>query len=46
MNRFSLTFLSQLNCLVIIDIVRIELLIVERYYFVRSFSKLANLVKE
>ena len=46
MNRFSLTFLSQLNCLVIINIVRIELLIVERYYVVRSLSKLANLVKE
>ena len=46
MNHFSLTFLSQLNCFVIIDIVRIELLIVERYYVVRLLSKLANLVKE
>jgi hypothetical protein len=46
MNRFSLTFLSQLICLVIINIVRKELLIVERYYVVRSLSNLANLVKE
>ena len=46
MNHFNLIFLSQLNCFVIIDIVRIDLLIVEQYYIVRSLSKLANLVKE
>ena len=46
MNHFNLTFLSQLNCLVRIDEVRIELSSVERYLVVRSLSKLANLVKE
>ena len=46
MNRFNLTFLSQLICHVISYIVRIELLIVERYYVVQSLSKLANLVKK
>ena len=46
MHRFTSTFLSQLNCLVIIDVVRIELLTVEPNYVIRSLSKLANLVKE
>jgi hypothetical protein len=34
----------ELSCY--INIVRIELLVVERYYVVRSLSNLANLVKE
>jgi hypothetical protein len=47
MNCFNLTFLSQLICLVIIDVVLIELLVViEQYYVVGLLSKLANLVKE